>query len=480
MAYRTDQSQKKGVEPPHSIDAEQAVLGAMLRSDTALHQVVEMFDDPNIFYYPKHKLIFSAMLQLYKTSDPCDITTVTNILDLNGDLATIGGRVYLVDLAEHIVTTGNVEKYGEIVLEKYMLRKLIDTSTNIAHSCYELEEPVDALLDKAESAIFNISERRLRKSFTSIKDLIPATFQEIENLQSEDSNLVGTFTGYDDLDTMINGLHGGELIIVAGRPSMGKSAITMNMAEHIAVEHKKGVAVFSLEMSKEQLALRMLCGRARLSQQRLRAHGSGKQQKLRDEEWSRLSVAAGPLSEAPIFIDDSPTASALEIRAKSRRLKAQHDIGLIIIDYLQMMHSSGRYENRQQEMATISRSLKGLAKELSVPVIACSQLSRQVEQRGGEKRPQLADLRESGAIEQDADVVMFIYRPEHYLSHLEKTDPKFVEVAGKAEVIVAKQRNGPTGVVNLVFVKDYARFENKTPGYREIPPDAEPITDSPF
>jgi replicative DNA helicase len=275
---------------------------------------------------------------------------------------------------------------------------------------------------------------------------------------------------------MTNGMHRGDLVIIAGRPSMGKSAFALNIAEHVAIKEKKAVGVFSIEMSKEQLALRMLCGRAGISQQKLRAG------KLRDTEWSRLATIGGVLSEAPIFIDDSPAISSLEIRAKARRLKAQHDLGLIIVDYLQMVHGSGRFENRQQEMANISRGLKALAKELEIPVIACSQLSRLVEQRGGEKRPQLSDLRESGAIEQDADVVAFIYRPEHYLTHLERNDPKLQEVAGLAEIIVAKQRNGPTGAIKLHFRKEFARFENLEKHRTDVPPGVEPVSggDTPF
>jgi replicative DNA helicase len=274
---------------------------------------------------------------------------------------------------------------------------------------------------------------------------------------------------------MTNGLHPGELIIVAGRPSMGKSALVMNLAEHVSIEYKKKVAVFSLEMSAEQLAIRMLCGRARVSQQKLRAG------KLNDEEWQKLT-RAGSLAEADIFIDDSPALSSLEMKAKARRLKASYGVDLIIVDYIQMMQGSGRFENRQQEISSVSRNLKALAKELEVPVVACSQLSRQVEQRGGEKRPQLSDLRESGAIEQDADVVMFVYRPELYYAGMEKTDPKFLEVQGKAEIIVAKQRNGPTGKVDLAFVKDFSRFENIALRPPDLPPGAEPVdgTDIPF
>jgi len=472
MAYQTPKEREIGrLQPPQSVDAEQAVLGAILKDGEAINQVIEIVEEESHFYVPKHQAIYRAMLTLYEKGEPTDITTVANELAREDQLARVGGRVYLVELVEAVASTANLTAHANIVLERSALRRLISTSNEIIKSCYAFEQPVDDLLDMAESTIFRLSESRLRKGFTSIKELIPATFEDIENLQSEGSGLAGLPSGYHDLDYMINGLHAGELVVVAGRPSMGKSALAVNIAEHIAIEKKVGVGIFSIEMSKEQLALRMLCGRARISQQKLRAG------KLRDEDWSRLTIAGGPLSEAPIFIDDSPTLSSLEIRAKARRLKSQHNIGVIIVDYLQMVHGAGHYENRQQEMANISRGLKALAKELSIPVIALSQLSRMVEQRGGEKRPQLSDLRESGAIEQDADVVMFIYRAEHYLAHVEKTDPKYIEVAGKAEVIVAKQRNGPTGLVNLAFVKEFARFENLDRHHAELPPGVQSVGD---
>jgi replicative DNA helicase len=478
MAYRTQTDKEvEHLQPPQSLDAERAVLGSILKDAEAINQAIEVLDSESLFYFPKHQVIYCAMLDLYERSEPCDITTVANALLKGGKLEKIGGRLYLVELAESVATTANITVHASIVLEKTILRRLIQTSNEIVKSCYSLEHPVENLLDLAEQNIFDISESRLRKGFTSIKELIPSTFEAIEDLQSPDSALVGIKTGFDQLDIMTNGLHKGDLVIIAGRPSMGKSALATNIAEYVGVQLKKGVGVFSVEMAQEQLALRMLCGRAKISQQRLRAR------KLRTEEWQKLTFAGGPLSEAPIFIDDSATLSALEIRAKARRLKAQHDIALIIVDYIQMVHGAARFENRQQEIASISRSLKALAKELEIPVIACSQLSRQVEQRGGEKRPQLSDLRESGAIEQDADVVMFIYRPEHYLSYLEKTDPKYEEVKGKAEIIVAKQRNGPTGRVNLTFLKEFARFENMAPtGYREVPAGVEPVEggDIPF
>ncbi len=470
MAYRTQEQKKVDrLQPPQSVEAEQAVLGCILKDVAALHETLEILKEETIFYVPKHQIIYRVIMKLYEDSEPCDITTVANALLQDDHLTRIGGRVYLVELVEGVSSTANAKSYAEIVLDKYLLRRVIEITNEISRSCYSLDQPVDDLLDQAEAGIFQLSEKRLRKGFMPLKSLIPSTFQDIEDLQTRSSSLEGFKTGFEQLDVMTNGMHKGELIIVAGRPSMGKSAFVMNIAEYVAITQNKSVGVFSVEMSAQQLALRLMCGRAKVSQQRLRAG------KLGDEEWQRLTRACGPLSEADIFIDDSAALTSLEMKAKSRRLKGQHGVDLIIVDYIQMMQGLGRFENRQQEIASISRNLKILAMELEVPVIACSQLSRQVEQRGGDKRPQLSDLRESGAIEQDADVVMFVYRPELYYSHLEKTDPKYLEVAGKAEIIVSKQRNGPTGVARLAFVKDFSRFENLAQRPAELPPDAEPV-----
>ncbi len=473
MAYRT-QSDKDfaRLQAPHSLDAEQAVLGSILRDPEALNQTIEIFDNEAVFYYPKHAQIFRAILALYKRNEPCDITTLSNELLSDAKLEQVGGRVYLVELAEGIASTANIKAHADIVQEKYLLRRLIQTSNEIIRSSYDLDQPVDDLLDRAEANIFDISEKRLRKGFTHIKDLMPATYQQIENLQTSDSSLSGMATGFTDIDALTNGMHKGEFIIVAGRPSMGKTSLAMNIAEHVAAGKQKcGVGIFSIEMSEEQLAFRMLCGRAGISQHKLR---SGK---LSEQEWQNLSVKGGVLAEAQIFIDDSPTLTSLEMRAKARRLKAQYDIDLIIVDYIQMMTATGRIENRQQEMSVISRNLKALAKEIEVPVIALSQLSRLVEQRGGNKHPQLADLRESGAIEQDADVVMFVYRPEMYLTFDERKDPKNADKVGVAEIIIAKQRNGPTGTVKLHFEGALTRFENLEHHRTELPPGAEPVDD---
>ncbi|MFQ5453917.1 MAG: replicative DNA helicase, partial [Candidatus Zixiibacteriota bacterium] len=330
MAYRTQQRKEiESLQPPQSLDAEQAVIGAILKDSEAVYQAIEILDKPAHFYYPKHRFIYQAVLDLYGKSEPCDITTIANALLKEDHLEKIGGRVYLVELVETVVSTANVATYCNIVLEKSVLRSLIQTSNEIIKSCYAMEQPADDLLDSAEANIFNISESRLRKGFTSIKELIPSTFEQIENLQSADSSLVGIKTGFHKLDEMTNGLHRGELIIIAGRPSMGKTALVMNIAEYIAINQKKGVGVFSLEMSEEALALRMLCGRVRVSQQKLRAG------KLKTEEWPDLTAAGGTLSECKIFIDDTPNLTSLEMRAKARRLKAQNDISVIIVDYIQ-------------------------------------------------------------------------------------------------------------------------------------------------
>ncbi|HUV31272.1 MAG TPA: replicative DNA helicase [Acidobacteriota bacterium] len=472
MAYRT-QSRKQDahLEPPQSLDAEQAVLGSILKDAEAINSVIEVIDSPHHFYSPRHQIIYQVMLDLYGQTQPCDITTVANGLAGKGSLDKTGGRVYLVELIEQVASTANVARHAEIVLEKSILRSLISTSDEISHSCYLQEHPVEELLDYAEANIFDISEKRLRKGFVAVKDLVQPTFERIEEFQHSGTGF-GLRTGYDEVDALTNGLHNGDLIVVAGRPSMGKTSLALNIAEHVAIVLKKGVGVFSVEMSKEALTLRLISTRARISQQRIRAG------KASEKEMHRLTLAGGTLAASEIFLDDSATLSSLEMRAKARRLKAQHDVGMIIVDYIQLMYSSGRTENRQQEIALITRSMKALAKELDIPVVAISQLSRQVEQRGGDKRPQLSDLRESGAIEQDADVVMFVYRPEFYLSPDDRDNPKNEAKLGVAEIIVAKQRNGETGTVKLRWFKEFTKFENLERHHRELPPGAEPVSGS--
>ncbi|PKK82656.1 MAG: replicative DNA helicase [candidate division Zixibacteria bacterium HGW-Zixibacteria-1] len=474
MATRPGIDKEKDIarlQPPQSVEAEQDILGSILKEPEVISSVIEELPTNEHFYVPKHRLIYKAILNLFEKNEPCDITTVAEELTKMNQLDNIGGRLYLIELVDGIATTANAVSYAKIVLEKSVLRNLINTSSEIVKSCYNLEYEVTEILDRAEQNIFAISESRLRKGFVSMAELVPSTFEQIEHFQDTKGGLSGIETGFAQLDAMTGGLHDGEFVVIAGRPSMGKTAFALNVAEFMAVDKKVPVGIFSIEMSKEQLVLRLLCGRARISQHLLRTN------RLRDADWQRLSIAADPLSEANIYIDDSAVLSPVEVRAKARRLKAQHNVGLIIVDYIQMMTSGVRAENRQQEMALISRSMKTLAKELNIPVIAVSQLSRMVEMRGGDKRPQLSDLRESGAIEQDADVVMFVYRPEFYMSHLDKDDLKRKEVEGRAELIVAKQRNGPTGVVNLAFVKDFIRFENLA-AFEPAIPDTD--ADSPF
>jgi len=449
MAERKDSSMPEKI-PPQSVEVEQAVLGAMLLDKEAIGKAVEIIDKDS-FYRDDHRKIFSAIVDLYDKNQPVDIITVSDELARRKELDNVGGRVYLLELTEKIATTANIEYHANIVLEKATLRRLIDTSTQIVSQCYDATLEVDDLLDRAEQGIFGISEKRIKEGFISIGDLLPHTFEAIEEYQKKGGMVTGISTGFFELDTLTGGLQNSDLIVVASRPSMGKTAFCLSVAEHVAIEEKVPVGIYSLEMVKSQVAQRMLCSRARFSTHKMRTG------RISDHEYSNLAVAVGPLAESKIFIDDTPNLGILQMRAKARRLKAQYDVGLVIVDYLQLMQGPRGAESRQQEISMISRSLKGLAKELNVPVIAVSQLSRKVEDRGGDKRPMLADLRESGAIEQDADVVIFVYRPEFYGIE------KFKDGApsqGVAEIIVSKHRNGPTGNLRLTFIKDYARFEN--------------------
>ena len=471
MALRpqTDR-QTDQLQPPQSAEVEQVVLGAMLKDPEAVYRVLEVIHDPADFYSPRHQMIFEAARDLAGEAEPVDIVTVANRLQDKGQIDKVGGRVYLVELVEQIASTGNVGAYAKIVLEKSVVRRLIATSNEIVKSCYSAELEADELLDQAEANIFAISESRLRKGFVPIKDLIDQTLDTFTMRQRE-AVLTGLPTGFVDLDEQTLGLHRGELIVIAGRPSMGKTALAMNIVENICTRagESKSAGVFSLEMSKEALVLRMLCGRARVNQHKVRS-GS-----LDDAGWRRLPIAGDALKKARLYIDDSASLTPLDLRAKARRLKAQHGLDVVVVDYIQLMHSTSRTENRQQEIALITRSLKSLAKELDIPVVALSQLSRAVEHRGYEKRPQLADLRESGAIEQDADVVLLLNRPEFYLSPEERSLPKNQSVIGKAEVNIAKQRNGPTGSKEMAFISEFARFESLERARRELPRDVEPV-----
>jgi len=432
--------------PPQSLDAEMSVLGAALLDKEAISKILEVIDE-SAFYKQAHREILRGIIDLYLRNEPVDLVTLSDVLRRNGQLEKIGGLEYLENLAESVPTSGNVEYHARIVLEKSTLRKLIESATEIVARSFQETERADEVLDKAEQLIFKISEERLRQTFVPLRGILKHSFEMIEDLYATKRHITGVPTGFPDLDEKTAGFQRSDLVIVAGRPSMGKTALALNIAQHVGIEERIPVGIFSLEMSKEQLVQRMLCSEARVDSHRLRTGF------LSDAEWPKLTTAAGLLSDAQIFVDDSPAISMLEMRAKARRLKADVDVGLIIVDYLQLISGPPGVESRQQEISAISRSLKALAKEINVPVVALSQLSRAVEARGGRQqhRPVLSDLRESGAIEQDADVVLFIYRPEIY----EKTP----ENMGVAEVIIGKQRNGPTGTVKLTFIDQYTRFE---------------------
>ena len=428
--------------PPQAIEAEQSVLGAMLISKDAIDSAVEILSE-SYFYHPAHRQIFKAIVDLYDRNEPADLITVSNELANRGQLENVGGRAYLAGLTEATPGIANIEHHANIVLEKATLNRLIESANSILSRVYSQTQNVDDLLDTAEQEIFSIKEDKLRGAFTPLGEILHGTFQAIEKFSHREGYLTGLPSGFADLDELTSGFQKSELIVIASRPSVGKTAFSLNIAEHLAVEHKVPVTIFSLEMSKEQLAQRLLCSRARISSHLMRTG------KLADEQWMNLSIAVGPLSEAPIFIDDTPSMTVLEMRAKARRLKSKEKIGLVIIDYLQLMQGPKNAESRQQEVSFISRSLKAMARELNLPVIALSQLSRQVELRGKDAKPQLSDLRESGALEQDADVVIFIHRPRNDEGYL----------GNEAEIILGKQRNGPTGKIDLTFVKDYARYE---------------------
>ena len=429
--------------PPQNLDAEQAVLGSMLLEESAIAAAAEHLDEP-VFYKDAHRKIFVALLALYKATTPVDLITVTDELKRRNQLEEVGGASYLATLTSVVPTAANAEHYCRIVKQKAILRDLIRVSTRIAGDCYEEAVEPDVLLDRAEMMIFDIASKKIKRDAVAMKDIIKSSIEMIDTLYQRKGMITGMPTGFIELDQQLAGLQPAELIVVAGRPAMGKSSFALCVAEHVAMAEKAGVAIFSLEMSKESLVQRMLCSHARINAHNVR---SGM---LSTSDWPNLTKAAGKLSEAPIFIDDSPSVSILELRARARRLKSRHNIGLIIVDYLQLMEESANAENRQQEISLISRSLKGLARELGIPVIAVSQLSRAPERRES-FRPRLSDLRESGAIEQDADVVLMLFREDYY----SMTD----ENKGIAEVIIAKQRNGPTGTVKLAFINEYTRFE---------------------
>lgn len=436
---------------PWSPEAEQAVLGAMLLDQDAGLKAVQLLGDTD-FYREGHRRIFRAMAAVLDRGDVLDPLVLRDELDRRGDLEAAGGMEYVAELLDSVPTAANVEFHARIVRDKALLRRLIDVGTQLVQAAYEGRQEVGALLDEAEQKVFEVSTERGTQEVVRIKELMWQAMERIEARDRGDESVRGVASGFKDLDDKTNGFQGSDLIIVAARPSMGKTSFCLNIAANAALESRVPVAVFSLEMSKDQLVERLLSAEAFVDLHRLRSGG------LRPEDYPKLSRAAGLLGTAPIWIDDTPALTLLELRSKARRLTAEHDIRLIVVDYLQLIRGGGRSESRQEEISFISRSLKALARELQIPVIALSQLSRAPEQRGGDRRPQLSDLRDSGAIEQDADLVVFIYRPEMYASQLDKED--FEE--GVADVHLAKHRNGPTGMVKLAFLKQYTRFDNFT------------------
>jgi replicative DNA helicase len=439
--------------PPQNIEAEQSVLGGILIENRAIHKVMEVLT-PDDFYREAHQKIYNSLLDLSERDEPADLITLTNELRKRDQLDSIGGASYVASLIDTIPTAANIAYYARIVKEKSILRRLIETATDIVTQGYQDREDVEGLLDEAERAIFQIADDRVRPSFYPIREIVKSSFKTLEKLYEKKELVTGIPSGFKDLDLMTAGFQPSDLIIVAGRPSMGKTALCLNISQYAAIEKKVPVAIFSLEMSKEQLVLRMLCSEARVEGTRIRTGF------LSESDWPKLTLAAGNLSDAPIFIDDTPALTILELRAKARRLKGEHGLGMLVVDYLQLMRGRTMIENRQQEISEISRSLKALAKELNLPVIAVSQLSRRSESRE-DKRPQMSDLRESGAIEQDADLILFIYRDEVYNRSEENPN------RGKAEVIIGKQRNGPTGRVELAFLDKFTMFKDLYKGPTE-------------
>ncbi|WP_243387207.1 replicative DNA helicase [Bacillus kexueae] len=445
--------------PPQNIEAEQAVLGAIFIEPQALTLASEILI-PDDFYRASHQRIFNAMLKLADKGEPVDLVTVTKDLADAKILEEIGGVSYLSDLANSVPTAANIEYYAKIVEEKSILRRLIRTATGIAQEGYNREDEVDSLLDDAEKQIMEVAQRKNTGAFQNIKDVLVKTYDNIELLHHRKGEITGIPTGFTDLDRMTAGFQRNDLIIVAARPSVGKTAFALNIAQNVATKTDENVAIFSLEMGADQLVMRMLCAEGNINAQNLRTGN------LTAEDWGKLTMAMGSLSNAGIYIDDTPGIKVSEIRAKCRRLKQESGLGMVLIDYLQLIQGSGRNkENRQQEVSEISRSLKALARELQVPVIALSQLSRGVEQRQ-DKRPMMSDIRESGSIEQDADIVAFLYRDDYY--------DKETENKNIIEIIIAKQRNGPVGTVQLAFVKEYNKFVNLERRFEDanVPPGA--------
>ena len=434
-----------GKVPPHDLEAEQAIIGSMLTDKDAVISSIEVLKEED-FYREDNRAIYSAILNLYNRAEPIDIITVKSELEAMGKFQQVGGLEYLAELPEKVPTTANAQKYIKIVEEKSLLRNLIKTANEIIELGYDPTEDVEDIMEGAEKKIFNIMQNKDQKGYSAIKDILVDSFTELEELYNRKQHITGVPTGFTELDYKTAGFHGSELILIAARPAMGKSAFALNIATNAAVKANIPVAIFSLEMSKEQMVNRILCSEAMVDSNKVRTG------KLEEDDWTKLAGAIGPLSEAEIYIDDTPGISVMEIRAKCRKLKLEKNLGMVVIDYLQLVQGSNRRGgSREQEISEISRSLKILAKEIGVPVIALSQLSRAVEQRP-DHRPMLSDLRESGAIEQDADIVMFLYRDDYYNQDSEKKDI--------AEVIMAKHRGGSTGTVELLWLGSYTKFVN--------------------
>ncbi len=445
--------------PPHNEEAEQSVLGSTMLDRMALSSAME-FLEPESFYRPAHQKIFNAILNLDSRGEPVDQISVVDELKRAGDLQAAGGAYYVSELTEKIPSTANTRYYAKLVMESSALRALIQLSAELSTEAYETRERVDDLLEKAESKIFELSEKRFKTAdFVRMRTALDEAFAQVDKFHENPGGIRGVATGFDVLDNVTSGFQNSDLIILAARPSMGKTALALSLARNAAIEHGHKIGFFSLEMSNYQLAMRLLCSEAKVDAHLVRTG------RLPSNLWPNLSSAAGKLADAEIYLDDSASLNITELRAKARRLKADKDIDMIVVDYMQLLQGTGRVESRQQEISQISRSLKMLAKELNIPVLALSQLSRAVEMRGGDKRPILSDLRESGSIEQDADIVMFIYRAEKYLSDEDSLE----DVKGLAEIIIAKQRNGPTDTVKLTFIDRFASFQNLA-AYTPTPP----------
>ncbi|MGB7604021.1 MAG: replicative DNA helicase [Lutisporaceae bacterium] len=435
--------------PPNSLEAEQSVLGAMLLDKEAISVATE-FVSREDFYREAHKEIFEAVVELFDKGQPVDLITLPEKLKVRNTLEAVGGITYLTNLMNIVPSTHNVGNYAKIIEEKSLLRKLIKASNEIMSKSYEGPGDISAVIEGAEKAIFDISLNRSNQGFVHIKNILNSNFDKIEELYLNKGKITGVSTGFTDLDEILSGLQKSDLVLVAARPSMGKTSFILNMVQQSGIRDKVPTAIFSLEMSKEQLTQRIICAEALIDSHRLRIGD------ISEDEWVKLARTMGPLSEAPIYIDDTPSIAMSEMRAKCRKLKIEHNLGLVLIDYLQLMSGNGKYDSRQQEISDISRALKGMAKELGVPVVACAQLSRAPELRA-DHRPIMSDLRESGAIEQDADVIMFLYRDEYYHADTEKKNI--------AEIIISKQRNGPTGTIELVWLGQFTKFANKERTY---------------